>query len=184
MSITTIQADLESHHIEGRVADGRAVSVPLISHISGPLWMGGCVDGVELPHDFAFVISLYPWEQYKLGPRTAREEYRLYDRGSVPEWDQLEPIVRQTIACLRVGKTLVHCQAGLNRSGLISALAITLGSKRREGMAASIDLLRNQRSEMVLCNSVFEAWLRDSFPEAKYALKRSAGADQRTPVKP
>ena len=173
MSIEGIQADLDSHHIEGRVADGRRVSVPLISHISGPLWMGGCMDGLALPGDFKHVVSLYPWEKYKLGPDTSRTEFRLYDDGMTPDWEELEPIVRHTVGCLKDGKTLVHCQAGLNRSGLIVALAIALGSKRRRGMADAIAVLRQQRSPMVLCNANFEAWLRESFPEAKYALKRT-----------
>lgn len=172
MSIESINADLDSHHIVGRVADGRMVSVPLISHISGPLWVGGCVDGVRLPEDFLHVVSLYPWERYTLGPNTDRVEHRLHDNEASPDWDQIEPIIREVIGFLRDGKTLVHCQAGLNRSGLIAALAITLGSKTRRGMAEAIALLRQQRSPMVLCNQYFEGWLRTSFPEAKYALKR------------
>mgnify|MGYP001561544085 FL=1 len=54
------------------------------------------------------------------------------------------------------GPTLVHCQAGLNRSGLVAANALRL-----RGMPASeaIALLRRQRSPAVLCNSAFEEWL-------------------------
>jgi len=54
------------------------------------------------------------------------------------------------------GVTLVHCQAGINRSGLVTALALV-----EEGMKAvdAIALLRAKRSPAVLCNRAFEQWL-------------------------
>jgi protein-tyrosine phosphatase len=59
---------------------------------------------------------------------------------------------------LRQGHTvLVHCQAGLNRSNLIAALALM----RLTGCdaAAAIALLREKRSPLVLCNEAFEQYL-------------------------
>jgi protein-tyrosine phosphatase len=52
----------------------------------------------------------------------------------------------------------VHCQAGLNRSGLITARALML-----RGMSATdaIQLLRKRRDPAVLCNAVFANWLVD-----------------------
>ncbi len=50
----------------------------------------------------------------------------------------------------------MHCQAGINRSGLVTALALV-----EEGMKAvdAIALLRAKRSPAVLCNRAFEQWL-------------------------
>jgi hypothetical protein len=162
-TIDQIQADLETHFINGRVhaGDGGTVHAPLISHIGGKLWMGGCIGQVRLPDDFTSVISLYPWEKYTLGPDTVRHEYRLYDDG-VPAESVLHEIVDQAIASLQEGKTLIHCQAGLNRSGLISALALWHNPKRPEGvdMDHIINMLRGRRHRLVLCNPQFEAYLR------------------------
>ena len=107
-----VSADLSSHHIEGYAAADawqRHFSVPLISHVEGNLWQGGCIDGVKLPDDFMFVVSLYPWEQYRLGPETVRVERRLYDSTEVPDVEQLLQIARQVNQMREKGKTLVHC---------------------------------------------------------------------------
>lgn len=59
------------------------------------------------------------------------------------------------------GVNVHNCQAGLNRSGLLTGLALVL-----DGMAPvdAIALLRRQRSPMVLCNDVFENWLLNYQP--------------------
>jgi protein-tyrosine phosphatase len=53
-------------------------------------------------------------------------------------------------------KVLIRCQAGWNRSGLITALVLI-----KDGMdpAAAIDLIRERRSPSALCNRSFAAWL-------------------------
>jgi protein-tyrosine phosphatase len=53
-------------------------------------------------------------------------------------------------------RVLIRCQAGWNRSGLITALVLI-----REGYSArdAIDMQRKRRSEWVLCNEHFERWL-------------------------
>lgn len=57
-----------------------------------------------------------------------------------------------------VGPTLVHCQAGLNRSGLVTALALIL-----DGMTPgeAIALLREKRCAAVLCNAAFDGFVRN-----------------------
>jgi protein-tyrosine phosphatase len=74
----------------------------------------------------------------------------------MPKEEQLYTLARCVNAYKQKGVTLVHCQAGLNRSGLISALALI-----EEGMKAvdAISLLRAKRSRAVLCNQLFEKWL-------------------------
>ena len=54
-------------------------------------------------------------------------------------------------------RILVRCQAGVNRSGLVTALVLM-----HDGMSAgeAIDLIRQQRSPRALSNSHFERFLR------------------------
>jgi protein-tyrosine phosphatase len=51
---------------------------------------------------------------------------------------------------------LVHCQAGLNRSGVVVARALMA-----DGMSAveAVSLIRERRSPACLCNPAFERWL-------------------------
>jgi len=53
-------------------------------------------------------------------------------------------------------RTLIRCQAGVNRSGLVTVLILMIA-----GYTAidAIDLVRSQRSCFVLSNSNFENWL-------------------------
>jgi protein-tyrosine phosphatase len=70
--------------------------------------------------------------------------------------DQLYMIARVLRAFMHAGKVLCHCQAGLNRSSLISGLALILDGYEPE---EAIRLLRTSRSPAVLCNGSFERWL-------------------------
>ena|ERR1700688_1921617 len=153
-----ISTDLTSHHIEGIALEGNIpFSVPLITQVDETLWQGGCVDGVSLNAQFANVISLYPWERFKPGIKLLSFlEVQLWDSGDLPDNQQLYSIARWVNICRKTGPTLVHCQAGLNRSGLVTALALIL-----EGMepADAIAKLRQSRCNAVLCNKAFERWL-------------------------
>jgi protein-tyrosine phosphatase len=157
-----IAADFGSHHIEGfaRAAIERGQSgrfrVPLISHVDGNLWQGGCINGVQLPADFRYVVSLYPWERYKLPAGCGRLEVRMYDSLD-QAFDQVDGIAETVNTACAKGKTLVHCQAGLNRSGLIAARALML--RGTHTAAEAIELLRAKRSPVVLCNAAFERYL-------------------------
>ena len=154
----SMYADLASHHIEGFAYHGNTqFYVPLISHIEGNLWTGGCYNDVRLPDDFKFVISLYQWERYAIGPDTVRFEVEMYDSTEDLDDTKILGLGRMLNGLLESGKTLVHCQAGLNRSSLIAATALILQGRSPE---ESIDLLRTKRSDAVLCNPTFEAWLR------------------------
>jgi hypothetical protein len=158
----SLQADWQNHHIEGyaRAAmeageDGH-FSAPLISHVEGNLYVGGCINGVRLDDDFAHVVSLYKWERYALGPDTKRVEVEMYDAGEIPDVGQLNELADHVNTSLGEGKTLVHCQAGLNRSNLVAALALIKAGREPSD---AIALLREKRSPVVLCNRAFEAWL-------------------------
>lgn len=56
-------------------------------------------------------------------------------------------------------RVLIRCQAGLNRSGLVTALVLI-----KEGYqpTEAIELIRAQRGEYALCNHHFEQWLLTS----------------------
>ncbi len=60
-----------------------------------------------------------------------------------------------------VKRVLIRCQAGWNRSGLITSLVLM-----RAGYSAqeAIDLIRERRSHHALCNQTFEQFLLDKEP--------------------
>lgn len=163
MSAHDLHADFESHHIEGRarVALERGLDgyfkVPLISEVLPGLWQGGCRDGVKLPDDFDLVISLYPWERYQIGDHILRVEQKAYDSdGEVPDLTVLAHLAYFAWKASR--RVLIHCQAGLNRSGLLAAQVLMLDGY---SPANAIALLREKRCDLVLCNETFERWLLD-----------------------
>lgn len=152
--------DFYNHRIQGRAhqdRENRYFDVPLVSHVEGNLYHGGCVGGVRLPDEFTYVCSLYPWEKYAIGDGTHREEYQLYD-SETQGFEMVDAIAKRVAGWLREGPTLVHCQAGLNRSSLIAARALMHTGKTAD---EAIELLR-KRSAVVLCNSAFETWLREN----------------------
>ena len=144
--------------ISGIAREGNVrFDVPYISQVKEHLWQGGCAIGLELPRDIEYVVSLYPWESYEYHSEVrgvVSEE--LYDGPLTNQTDRLYSLARIVNEFRSLGPTLVHCQAGLNRSGLISGLALII-----DGMepAAAITLLRKRRSRAVLCNRAFERWL-------------------------
>jgi protein-tyrosine phosphatase len=131
--------------------------VPFISHIVGNLWQGGCQDGLVLPPEIVHLVSLYPWEAY-----TATHELRsvltvrMYD-STDQSFGQVDDIAGWVLSCAEDGPTLVHCQAGLNRSSLVATRALILSGLPPD---AAIELIREKRSPACLCNPAFEEWLR------------------------
>ena len=134
---------------------------PLISHLEGNLWQGGCSDGLVLPDGFRHVVSLYPWEQY-----TIQHELRSVHLHFLLDSDETVPPIVHDIAawvdaCEREGPTLVHCQQGLNRSSLILGLVLM---RRGRSADQAIELIRKMRSPACLFNRTFEAYLRAQAP--------------------
>lgn len=138
--------------------------VPFISHISGNLWQGGCEDGLILPPEFKHLISLYPWEKYSVRHTLDSSlEVRMYDSND-QAFDQVDALAHWVLNCAKNGPTLVHCQAGLNRSSLVAGRTLTLMGY--SGPQA-IHLLRTQRSPACLCNKSFEKWLHSKRASGK-----------------
>lgn len=143
--------------------------VPFISHIEGNLWQGGCKNGLHLPKFFKHLISLYPWERYKVeqGQLSTEIYIEMFDSldQSMEQIDALATIINE---CIKTGPTLVHCQAGLNRSSLLSARALMLKDLKISDQQnapyhltadEAIKLLRDKRSPACLSNKAFERYL-------------------------
>lgn len=153
---------------------GYGHNAELWSEILPGLWQGGTADDDvtgeirERPaidaDDFQFVTTLYA---YALPVDWFVKEirYGVYD-SDMKDFDpeDMYEIVRMTHRAWKRGEqTLIRCQAGWNRSGLITALVLI-----REGMdaQAAIDLIREKRSRHALCNLHFENWLLNLDPAA------------------
>lgn len=144
----------------------------LWSEILPGLWVGGTDDadttqGVTkgwikpkpiTKKDFHTVITLFAWSN-PVSWEVRELRFGFYDAPTMLGID-METVSGLVDAAhadwLRGRRVLVRCQAGLNRSGLVTALILMKeGYKARE----AIDLLRDKRSEWVLFNRTFEAYL-------------------------
>lgn len=156
---TFIPIDLDTHsrRISGYTAHKNLYfDVPLISHITGNLYQGGVGPGLDLPEGITHLVSLYPWEHYNPSS-SLRSSLTVLMYDSLNQgFSQVAPLAQWVNSCAKDGPTLVHCQAGLNRSALVVARALMF-----QGLSApeAISLLRSTRDEAVLCNSSFEEWL-------------------------
>lgn len=156
---TELSADLKSYPIMGALRGGGVVNIPLISHIHENLYLGGCLDGVELGSYFTHIFSFYDDEKYAFGEGTTYHGYSMRDSVShaVPEeliYSASEEIL---LALEEGGNVLVHCQAGINRSSTVAALVLMKWLELRPSEA--IMLLSQQRSPVILSNSLFRDWV-------------------------
>jgi hypothetical protein len=155
--VTTIDIDLTDPLVvcqRGETVHGDLdYEVPYMTEVVPGLWQGGCRNGLVLPDFIEHVVSLYPWERYVVNmPLTSYMEVAMHDDTRAVDGEQIEALARWVNACRKTGPTLVHCQAGLNRSGLIVASALCLDGK---GVYDTIVHLRRIRSDAVLCNPRF-----------------------------
>lgn len=141
---------------------GTYFDVPYISEIVPGFYQGGCSRGLVLPDFIEYVVSLYQWRRYEQHANVKGfREVEMYDSDDLPVHDNVVELATLVNEFRAKGNTLVHCQAGLNRSGLIAGAALML-----EGLTAdeAIATLRESRSPAVLCNPSFETWLRNFKP--------------------
>lgn len=153
-------ADTTSEPVQGLA--GPIVEMELFSLVGHNLWQGG-VPTAMIPYGIEYVVNLYPWTEYGLPEGVTLTRAWLEDIHEMPPIAQIVALGRWVAACRKIAPTLVHCQAGLNRSGLVCALALMVDGASPE---EAITKLRNARSEFVLCNATFEAWLREEAAEA------------------
>ncbi len=135
------------------------INIPVLSQIDGNLWMGGnYYQGLKLPKQFQHSVTVDSMETYRIFHNAkSRMIYDLQDFDG-QDMSMITSLAHWVNSCAADDQTLVNCQAGLNRSGVIVARALML-----RGMTAdeAISLLREKRSVAVLCNPAFEKWLRD-----------------------
>lgn len=143
---------------------------PLYSEILPNLWQGGTDDDqlvhkgsgrlptVNDPKEFDVVVSLCAYtlpvgwhvKEYRYAFPDGPAEAAIYE-----EVEQIADYVHKDWASGK--KVLIRCQAGLNRSGLVTALILL-----REGVPLSkiIELIRDKRGEYALSNNHFMEYLQ------------------------
>jgi protein-tyrosine phosphatase len=163
-----MEADPHTRILSGVTMHGNIpFAAPFISEIAPNLWQGGCTNGLILPRSFRHIVSLYPWESYKIKHELiSNVSVRMLD-GMDEDMGQITALAGWVNACRKSGPVLAHCQAGLNRSSLVVASALM-----QEGMTAdaTIALIREKRSPACLCNPAFEDWLRSQPAKPRIAL--------------
>lgn len=165
------------------------------SEILPGLWQGGTEDhdvvGTPRPdghyrrdYPFDLVVTLYadahpvPWHVEEL-------RFGFYDAGLAPESaERAIALARYAHSRWQQGaRVLIRCQAGVNRSGLVTALTLMLDG---HSAADAIALMRERRSPAVLTNADFVRWLVSEAPailgsnRRETPWRRALGAATRT----
>jgi protein-tyrosine phosphatase len=139
--------------------------VPFMTEVGHNLWQGGCERNLVLPHEIEHVVSLYTRERYQVDHDLRTELYVTMSDATDQSFEQVDILAEWVNHCRTTGPTLVHCQAGLNRSSLIVARALYLNNfGEHDGHPLTgkqiIKHLRELRSPAVLCNPAFEREVR------------------------
>jgi protein-tyrosine phosphatase len=143
----------------------------LYSEIIENLFMGGTDDNdvIHLPanpyarrNDLPFdsIVTMYAWarpadwkvQEYRYGvPDAQISDMDLSRLRQAVNWGYKQ--------WQRGDRTLIRCQAGLNRSGLVTALILM-----KSGMSAesAIKLIRKNRADIALFNDHYVKWLMTS----------------------
>ncbi len=142
---------------------------PLYSEVAPNLFMGGTDDNATIDqaqklrhfegsNEFDCVVTLYAWA----APANWGVEERRFgfpDANIIEEYiPTIVELAQWAHAKWAAGKKVnIRCQAGLNRSGLVTALTLMIS-----GMSAqeAINTLREKRSDYALCNGEYERWLK------------------------
>jgi len=144
--------------------------IPLYSNILDELFQGGTEDEATIyrgnkrlptvgdPRPFDSVVSLCA---YTLPVGWLVKEMRFaFPDGSLEPWaiPQIEAVAEWVHEQWKAGdRVLIRCQAGMNRSSLVTALVLM-----KDGLSAdeAIALIRKQRSEYCLGNQHFVEYLQ------------------------
>jgi len=144
---------------------------PLYSEILPGLWVGGTDDMDTIEYsgnlhapkeitkkDFDAVVTLYAWAN-PVDWMVEELRFGFYDSDvDHIDKDALDSAASFALSKWQAGKrVLIRCQAGLNRSGLTAALVLV---KAGYAPDEAIALLRAKRTQYVLCNGEFEAFVR------------------------
>jgi Dual specificity phosphatase, catalytic domain len=117
--------------------------------VHGNLYIGGILSDYN---EFDYVICCTPDATHDNRTNRVTHLVPFNDSRELPSENFITDVVALIIHCTGRGRTLVHCSAGLNRSGMMVALAMI-----REGWIPSVavEYLRRIRSCSVLHNEVF-----------------------------
>ena len=139
---------------------------PIWSEILPGLWQGGTNDRDVLGNritpiitkeEFDTVVTMYQWAN-PVDWFVREFRYCIYDSDieHFPMAEVFDAVKMAHSDWKRGRRVLIRCQAGLNRSGLVTALVLI-----REGYTAAeaIQMQREARSEEVLFNQAFVDWL-------------------------
>ena len=143
---------------------------PLWSEILPGLWTGGTDDFDTIDYtadtkasreitkdEFDTVVTLYAWAR-PTDWLVDELRFGFYDSDiDHIDWDKLMNVVNYAHSAWKSGnRVLIRCQAGLNRSGLTTALVLM-----KDGYSAkdAIELMREKRTDYILCNRDFERHL-------------------------
>ena len=78
----------------------RSLLAPLLSHIEGNLWTGGCPAGTA-PKEFEYIVSLYQEEPYKILRHQVYTQAQLFDVPMIPNEDELYALAK----CIQIQRT-------------------------------------------------------------------------------
>ena len=142
---------------------------PLYSEVAPNLFMGGTDDNATIDqaqklrhfegsNEFDCVVTLYAWA----APANWGVEERRFgfpDANIIEEYiPTIVELAQWAHAKWAAGKKVnIRCQAGLNRSGLVTALTLMISGMSAED---AINTLREKRSDYALCNIEYERWLK------------------------
>lgn len=168
------QPMIRKRGIEAPNYDDLIHGLPLWNEIAPRLFQGGTHDDDVIGNDryakpftnqpafitekqFDTVVTLYQYAN-PAGWFVREMRYCVYDATiDLIDMDELFATVDFAYAEWKRGKrVLIRCQAGLNRSSLVTALVLM-----QDGLSArdAIDLIRAKRSRHCLFNKDFERWL-------------------------
>lgn len=153
-----LRYDPRAHTIAGTTYHGRIdFKVPMMTHLMGNLYMGGSLQGLRLPRFIRNMVTLFPSAPYVLHSEVQSVLSVSVEDGPMEDPGLFESVALWACARVSLGPLLIVCQAGLNRSGLISALVLI----RQYGLSPeeAVALLRTERSPAALCNPDFLAYV-------------------------
>jgi len=142
--------------------------ISLYSEVAPNLFMGGTADEdvihqavaynkarTDLPFDA--IITMYAWAN-PADWRVQEFRYGIYDSAIADiDLDRLKQAVEFGYnRWLSGDRVLVRCQAGLNRSGLVTALIMMSTGLDAE---TAIEQIRENRAEIALFNNNYVEWL-------------------------
>lgn len=146
-------------------SDGTVLHVPIppsrADEIYPGLWVGACArdaGGRTDPNRYDRVLTLCSaTEETPLAaPTPIHYRYRMRDGADLPPVEDLALLTGWVIDSVQAGEqVLLRCWAGLNRSGLVAAVALI----ELTGLpgATALQAMRRQRSPHMLCNPAFAA---------------------------